>query len=92
MHHSQKDHVNKLHDDEPPARQMNFTQNSIEALHRRILFGHVVKPKVLPWAGGTQSDAAVTDRDRPFTWAYRRSGSVCRRTNSRAGSKVTTTY
>ena len=27
------------HDDESPAWQMNLTQNSIEALHRRSLFG-----------------------------------------------------
>ena len=27
------------HDDETPAGQINFTQNSIEALHRRCLFG-----------------------------------------------------
>ena len=27
-------------DDETPAGQMNFTQNNIEALHRRCLFGY----------------------------------------------------
>ena len=37
------------HDDESPAGQMNFTQNSIEALHRRILVGKKVRPVVVPW-------------------------------------------
>ena len=37
------------HDDESPAGQMKFTQNSIEALHRRILFGYKVRPEVVPW-------------------------------------------
>ena len=37
------------HDDESPAGKMNSTQNSIEALHRRILFGHKVRPDVVPW-------------------------------------------
>ena len=36
-------------DDESPAGHMNFTQNSIEALHRRSLFGYKVRPEVVPW-------------------------------------------
>ena len=47
--------------------QMNFTQNSIEALHRRVLFGHTVLPGAVAEAGGTQIDATVTeDTGRPF--------------------------
>ena len=46
------------HYDEPQARQMNFTQDSIEALHRRVLSGHMVILEAVAWAGGTQSDAA----------------------------------
>ena len=54
-------------DDEPQAGQMNFTQNSIEALHRRVLSGHMVTPEAVAWAGGTQSDAAVAENTgRPF--------------------------
>ena len=37
------------HDDETPAGQMNFAQNSIEALHRRSLCGYKVRPEVVPW-------------------------------------------
>ena len=33
--------------DEPQAGQMNFTQNSIEALHRRVLSGHMVIPEAV---------------------------------------------
>ena len=44
-----------------------FTQNSIEALHRRVLSGHMVIPEAVAWAGGTQSDAAVAENTgRPF--------------------------
>ena len=38
-----------VYDDESPAGQMNFTQNSIEAHHRRSLFGYKVRPEVVPW-------------------------------------------
>ena len=34
-----------LHNDEPQAGQMNFTQDSIEALHRRVPSGHLVIPE-----------------------------------------------
>ena len=37
------------HDDESPAGLMNFTQNSIEALHRRSLFGYKARLEVVPW-------------------------------------------
>ena len=37
------------HDGESPAKQMNFTQISIEALHRHILFGYKVKLEVVLW-------------------------------------------
>ena len=37
------------HDDESPAGQMNFTQNSIEAHHRRSLFGYKIRLEVVPW-------------------------------------------
>ena len=52
------------HNDEPPAGQMNFTQDSIEALHRRVFFGHMKKPEAVAKAGGTQRDAAVTEHKR----------------------------
>ena len=37
------------HDDESPAMQMNFTQKSIEAHHRRSFLGWKVRPEVVPW-------------------------------------------
>ena len=37
------------HDDESPAGQMTFTQNSTGAHHRRSLFGYKVRPEVVPW-------------------------------------------
>ena len=55
------------HNDEPQAGQVNFTQDSIEALHRRVLSGHMVIPEAVAQAGGTQSDAAVAENTgRPF--------------------------
>ena len=47
---------------------MNFTQNIIEALHRRILSGHMVLPEAKAKAGGTQSDAAVTENTGRLFW------------------------
>ena len=35
------------HSEEPQAGQMNFTQDSIEALHRRVLSGHMVIPEAV---------------------------------------------
>ena len=35
------------HNDEPQAGQMNFTQDSLEALHRRVLSGHKVIPEAV---------------------------------------------
>ena len=52
---------------EPSAGQMNFTQDSIEAPHRRVPSGHMVMPEAVAKAGGTQSDAAVAEHTgRPF--------------------------
>ena len=46
---------------------MNITQDIIEALHRRVLSGRMVFPEAGVQAGGTQSDAAVTeDTGHPF--------------------------
>ena len=53
------------HNDETQAGQMNFTQESIEALHRRVLFGYMVIGAVAE-VGGTQSDAAADNTGRPF--------------------------
>ena len=41
------------HNDEPQARQINFTQDSIEALHRRVLSGNMVIPEAVALAGAT---------------------------------------
>ena len=57
-----------LYNDEPQAEQMNFTQDSIEALHRRVLSGDMVIPEAVAWAGGTQSDAAVTENTGRSFW------------------------
>ena len=55
------------HNDEPQAEQMNFTQDSIEALHRRVLSGHMVISEAVARPGGTQSAAAVAENTgRPF--------------------------
>ena len=48
---------------------MNFTQESIEALHRRVLFGDMVIGAVAE-VGGTQSDAAADNTGRPL-WCQR---------------------
>ena len=46
---------------------MNFTQDSIEALHRRVPSGHMVIPEAVFWAGEIQSDTAVAENtSRPF--------------------------
>ena len=49
------------HSDKPQAKQMNFTQDGIEALHRRIFSGQMVISETRAYAGATQTDAAVTD-------------------------------
>ena len=49
------------HNDEPQAAQMNFAQDSIEALHRRVLSGHMVVPEPVVLVRRTQSDAATAD-------------------------------
>ena len=71
------------HDDESPAGQMNFTQNSIEAHHRRSLFGYKVRPKSRALSAGTQSDAPVTDGDNA-TYGY---GTIREETAPARGSK-----
>ena len=56
------------HDDEPSAGQMNFTQNSNEALLRHSISGRKVRRRAL--AGGTQSDRktsmAQCERDNDY--------------------------
>ena len=60
------------HSDEPQARQMNFTQDSIEALRRRIFSGQLVFPEAKAEAGGTKADAGVTENTgRPF-WCHKK--------------------
>ena len=41
------------HNDEPQAKQMNFTLDSIEALHRCVLSGHMVTPFTLLMDSGS---------------------------------------
>ena len=49
---------------------MNFTQDSIEALPRRIFSGQTVFPEAGALAGGTKADATVTENTgRPF-WCH----------------------
>ena len=56
----------------PQARQMNFTQDSIEALHRRIFSGQMVFPEARALSRGTKADAAVTENTgRPF-WCQKK--------------------
>ena len=46
------------HNDEPQAGQMNFAQDSIEELHRRVLSGHMVIPEPVVQVRRTQNNAA----------------------------------
>ena len=59
------------HNDEPQAGQVNFTKDSIEAHHRRVLSGHMVIPEAVAQAGGTQSDAAVTENTSRSFWCHK---------------------